>query len=146
MLQNKFYTKFYQKHYSDGQISLETWPSFQIINFKKRKSVPLPVGYLGKYTAHNDYTEEEMRGISIAATILVSAATLEVGGAVASGRVTYVVAYNSEDHDAPNIIKEERERERREREKRGGERGSRDDNEEDGIPIPKKLLVTPWYL
>jgi hypothetical protein len=90
------------------------------------------MGYLGKYTAHNDYTEEEVRRISIAATILVSAAALEVGGALASGRVTHVVAYDHEEHDAPNVIKEERERERRERERRRGERGRADDNEEDG--------------
>ncbi len=32
------------------------------------------------------------------------------------GRVTHVVAYDPEDHDAPDVIKEERERERRERE------------------------------
>ncbi len=46
-----------------------------------------PVGYLGKYTAHNDYTEEEVRRISVAAVILVSATVLEVGGALAPGRV-----------------------------------------------------------
>ncbi len=63
------------------------------------------MGYLGKYTAHNDYIEEEVRRISIAA---VFAATLEVGGALASGRVTHMVAYDPEDHDAPDIIKEER--------------------------------------
>ncbi len=79
---------------------------------------------IGKYTAHYDYTEEEVRRISIAAAILVSAAALEVGGALASGRVTHMVAYDHENHDAPNVIKEERERERRERERRGGERGA----------------------
>ncbi len=54
-----------------------------------------------------------MRRISIAAAILVSAAALEVGGTLASGRVTHVVAYDPEDHDAPDVIEEERERERR---------------------------------
>ncbi len=47
---------------------------------------------LGKYRAHNDYTEEEVRRTSISAAIFVSAAALEVGGALASGRVTHVVA------------------------------------------------------
>jgi hypothetical protein len=43
---------------------------------------------------------------------------------LALGRVMHVVEYDPEDHDAPNIIKEERERERRERERRGGERAN----------------------
>ncbi len=73
------------------------------------------ISHLGKYTAHNDYPEEEVRRISNAAAIFVSAATLEMGGALPSGRVTHAVAYNPEDHDA----QEERERERRERERRG---------------------------
>ncbi len=38
------------------------------------------MGYLGKYTANNDYTEEEVRRISIAAAMLVSAAAIEIGG------------------------------------------------------------------
>jgi hypothetical protein len=59
----------------------------------------------------------------IAAAILVSAAALKVGGALASGRVTHMVANNPEDHNAPDVIKEKRERERMERERRGGERG-----------------------
>ncbi len=61
-----------------------------------------------------------MRRISIADAILVSTATLEVGGAFASGRVTHVVAYDPEDHEAPDVIEEERERERerKERERR----------------------------
>ncbi len=104
-------------------------------NKKIRRNLLIPpAGYLGKYTAHNDYTEEEVRRISIAATILVSAAAFEVGGVLASGRVTHVVANDPEDHDAPDVIKKERERERRERERerRGGERGGADDNEEDG--------------
>jgi hypothetical protein len=46
-----------------------------------------------------------------------------VGGALASGRVTHVVAYDPEDHDAPNVFQEESKRERRERKRRGGERG-----------------------
>ncbi len=91
-----------------------------------------PAGYIGKYTAHYDYTEEEVRRILIAAAILVSAAALEVGGALASGRVTHKVAYDHEDHDVPDVIKEEREREKRERERRGGERGGVDKDEEDG--------------
>ncbi len=89
-----------------------------------RNVISPPRGYLGKYTAHNDNTEEEVRRISIAAAILVSDAMLEVGRALLLGRVTHVVAYNPEDHNAPNVIKEERERERRERERRGGERGA----------------------
>ncbi len=58
----------------------------------------------------------------IAATILVSAAALEVGGVLASGRVTHMVTYDPEDHDAPNVIEEEREREKRERERWRGQR------------------------
>ncbi len=73
------------------------------------------ISHLGKYTAHNDYPEEEVRRISIAATIFVSAAMLEVGRALALGRVMHVVAYDPEDHDAPNVINEERERERRDK-------------------------------
>ncbi len=61
-------------------------------------------GYLGKYTAHNDYTEEEVRRISIAAAMLVSTAVLEVGGALVSGLVTHMMAYDPEDHDVPNVI------------------------------------------
>ncbi len=63
------------------------------------------MGYLGKYTAHNDYTEEEVRRISIAAAMLVSAAALKVGGALASGMVMHVVAYDPEDHNVPDVIK-----------------------------------------
>jgi hypothetical protein len=47
-----------------------------------------------------------VRRILIAATILIFAATLEMGGALAFGRVTHVVAYDPEDHDVPNVIKE----------------------------------------
>jgi hypothetical protein len=63
--------------------------------FKKkicRNLLIQPARYLGKYTAHNDYTEEEVRRISIATAILVSATVLELGGVLASGRVTHVVA------------------------------------------------------
>jgi hypothetical protein len=52
-------------------------------NKKIRRNLLIPpTGYLGKYTAHNDYTEEEVRRISIATAILVSAAVLKVGGAL----------------------------------------------------------------
>ncbi len=68
----------------------------------------------------------------IAAAILVSAAALKVGGALASGWVMHVVAYDPEDQNAPDVIKEERERERRERERKGGERGGGDNGEENG--------------
>jgi hypothetical protein len=38
--------------------------------------------------------------------MLVSAAALEVGGALASGMVMHVVvSYDPEDHDAPDVIK-----------------------------------------
>jgi hypothetical protein len=43
----------------------------QIIQEICRNLLIPPVGYLGKCAAHNDYTEEEARRISIAATILV---------------------------------------------------------------------------
>ncbi len=99
-------------------------------NKKIRRNLLIPpAGYLGKFRAHNNYTEEEVRRILIATTILVSATALEVGGVLVLGRVMHVVAYDPEDHDAPDVIEEERERERRERERRGGERGGTDDNE-----------------
>ncbi len=44
------------------------------------------MGYLGKYTAHNDYTEDEVKRISIATAILVSAAVLKVGGGACIGQ------------------------------------------------------------
>ncbi len=53
-----------------------------------------------------------MSRISIAAAIFVSAAMLEVGGALVLGRVTHMLAQDTEDHDAPDIIKEERELEK----------------------------------
>jgi hypothetical protein len=52
----------------------------------RRNLLSPPTGYLDKYTAHNDYTEEEVRRISIAAAILVSAAALEVGGGARIGQ------------------------------------------------------------
>jgi hypothetical protein len=67
---------------------------------------------------HNLIGSSRLRRISIAATNLVSAAALKVGGALALGRVMHVVAYDPEDHDAPDVIKEEKERERRERARR----------------------------
>jgi hypothetical protein len=68
----------------------------------------------------------------IAAAIIVSAATLKVGGALASDRIMHVVAYDPEDQDMPDIIKDKRERARRERERKGGEIGGGDNDEEDG--------------
>jgi hypothetical protein len=46
-----------------------------------------------------------VRRISIAAAMLVFTATLKVGGALALGMVMHMVAYDPEDHDAPNVIK-----------------------------------------
>jgi hypothetical protein len=40
------------------------------IRVQQENKQKLPAGYLGKYTAHNDYTEEEMRRILIAPAIL----------------------------------------------------------------------------
>ncbi len=54
-----------------------------------------------------------MSRISIAVAIFVSAAMLEMGGALVLGRVTHVLAQDTEDHDAPAIIKEERESEKK---------------------------------
>ena len=51
--------------------------------------------------------------ISIAIAIFVSAAMLEVGGALILGRVTHVLAQDTEDHDAPDVIKGERESEKK---------------------------------
>jgi hypothetical protein len=51
--------------------------------------------------------------ISIAIAIFVSGAVLEVGGALVMGRVMHVLAQDTEDHDAPDIIKEERELEKK---------------------------------
>ena len=54
-----------------------------------------------------------MSRISIAVAIFVSAAMLEMGGALVLGRVTHVLAQDTEDHDAPDVIKEEREWEKK---------------------------------
>ena len=54
-----------------------------------------------------------MSRILIAIAIFVSAAVLEVGGALVLGRVTHMLAHDTEDHDAPDIIKEERESEKK---------------------------------
>ncbi len=54
-----------------------------------------------------------MSRISIAIAIFVSAAVLEVGGVLVLGRVTHMLAQDTEDHDAPDIIKEERESEKK---------------------------------
>ncbi len=54
-----------------------------------------------------------MSRISISVAIFVSAAVLEVGVALVLGRVTHVLAQDTEDHDAPNVIKEERESEKK---------------------------------
>ncbi len=54
-----------------------------------------------------------MSRISIAIAIFISAAMLEVGGALVLGRVTHVLAQDTEDHDAPDVIKEERESEKK---------------------------------
>ena len=54
-----------------------------------------------------------MSRISIAVAIFVSAAVLEVGGALVLGRITHVLAQDTEDHDAPDVIKEEREWEKK---------------------------------
>jgi hypothetical protein len=51
--------------------------------------------------------------ISIAIAIFISAAVLEVGGALVLGRVTHVLAQDTEDHDAPDVIKGERESEKK---------------------------------
>ncbi len=81
------------------KIRVSTWSLLSVVHPLRivqeicRNLLIPPTGYLGKYIAHNDCTEEEVRRISIAATILVSAAALEVGGALALGRVTHVVAY-----------------------------------------------------
>ncbi len=52
-----------------------------------------------------------MSRISIAIAICVSAAVLKVGGVLVLGRVTHVLAQDTEDHDTPDVIKEERESE-----------------------------------
>ncbi len=52
-----------------------------------------------------------MTRISIAIAIFVSAAMFEVGGVLVLGRVMHVLSQDTEDHDAPDIIKEERESE-----------------------------------
>ncbi len=49
----------------------------------------------------------------IVVAIFVSAAMLEVGGALVLGRVMHVLAQDTEDHDVPDIIKEERESEKK---------------------------------
>ncbi len=54
-----------------------------------------------------------MSRISIAIAIFVSTAMLEVGGALVLGRVMHVLAQDTEDHDAPDVIKEERESEKK---------------------------------
>ncbi len=54
-----------------------------------------------------------MSRISIAVAIFISAAMLEVGGVLVLGRVTHVLAQDTEDHDAPEVIKEERESEKK---------------------------------
>ncbi len=54
-----------------------------------------------------------MSRISIAIAIFISAAVLEVGGALVLGRVTHVLAQDTEDHDAPDVIKGERESEKK---------------------------------
>ncbi len=54
-----------------------------------------------------------MSRISIAVAIFVSAAMLKVGGALVLCRVTHVLAQDTEDHDAPDVIKEERESEKK---------------------------------
>ncbi len=54
-----------------------------------------------------------MNRISIAVAIFISAAMLEMGGALVLGRVAHVLAQDTEDHDAPDIIKEERESEKK---------------------------------
>jgi hypothetical protein len=51
--------------------------------------------------------------ILIVVAIFVSAAMLEVGGALVLGRVMHVLAQDTEDHDVPDIIKEERESEKK---------------------------------
>jgi hypothetical protein len=51
--------------------------------------------------------------ISIAVAIFLSAAMLEMGGVLVLGRVTHVLAKDTEDHDAPDVIKEERESEKK---------------------------------
>ncbi len=54
-----------------------------------------------------------MSRISIAVAIFLSAAMLEMGGVLVLGRVTHVLAKDTEDHDAPDVIKEERESEKK---------------------------------
>ncbi len=54
-----------------------------------------------------------MSRISIAVAIFISAAVLEVGGALVLGRVMHVLAQDTEDHDASDVIKEERELEKK---------------------------------
>ncbi len=54
-----------------------------------------------------------MSRISIAIAIFVSAAMLKMGGALVLGRVTHVLAQDTEDHDTPDVIKEERESEKK---------------------------------
>ncbi len=54
-----------------------------------------------------------MSRILIAVAIFVSAAMLEMGGALILGRVTHVLAQDTEDYDAPDVIKEERESEKK---------------------------------
>ncbi len=54
-----------------------------------------------------------MSRISIAIAIFVSTAVLEVGGVLILGRVTHVLAQDTEDHDAPDVFKEERESEKK---------------------------------
>ncbi len=50
-----------------------------------------------------------MSRISIAVAIFVSVTMLKMGGAFVLGRVTHVLAQDTEDHDAPDVIKEEKE-------------------------------------
>ncbi len=54
-----------------------------------------------------------MSRISIAIAIFVSTIVLEVGGALVLGRVMHVLAQDTEDHDAPDVIKEGRESEKK---------------------------------
>ncbi len=54
-----------------------------------------------------------MSRISIAIAIFVSATMFEVGGVLVLGRVTHVLAQDTEDHDAPDVIKEDRELEKK---------------------------------
>jgi hypothetical protein len=123
---------------------------------KRMESDLIDRGYLRRPVIYFDSSveaglgREELRRLAKIA-LRFGAKVLEGAEALASGRVTHVVAYDPEEHDAPDVIEEEREREMRERERRGGEGGGGDDDDEDGSdggpggrphPSEKKFLRT----